>query len=167
MFLPYHVRLPGSQGTLCSKQGQNLILKWLQQDSNLEALISQTNTQPSGETSHMVELCSEYLSVSCTWLYVLAMSRTSFRVNPHSWKTYIDICLNVKGHLALTRCEIIKLSDCNWTLTQNHLLRKRALNHLAKMAKWLSCFLSTYLYGAFHCMFLSCYVRISEWIHTL
>ena len=30
------------------------------------------------------------------------------------------------------------LSDCNWTQTQNHLVRKRTLNHLAK---WLSiCF---------------------------
>ena len=26
------------------------------------------------------------------------------------------------------------LSDCNWTRTQNHLVRKRTLNHLAKLA---------------------------------
>ena len=32
----------------------------------------------------MIELCSEYLSVWCIWLYVLAMSRTRFAVNPHS-----------------------------------------------------------------------------------
>ena len=25
------------------------------------------------------------------------------------------------------------LSDCNWTRTQNHLVRKRTLNHLAKL----------------------------------
>ena len=31
------------------------------------------------------------------------------------------ICLNVR-----------ELLDCNWTRTQNHLVRKRALNHLAK-----------------------------------
>ena len=30
-----------------------------------------------------------------------------------------------------------------------------------------SCVLSTYLYGAFDRMFLSCHVRGSEWIHTL
>ena len=30
------------------------------------------------------------------------------------------------------------LSDCNGTLTHNHLLRKRTLNHLAIFAKWLS-----------------------------
>ena len=59
------------------------------------------------------------------------------------------------------------LSDCNWTRTHNHLVHKQTLNHLAKLAKWLSCVVSTYLYGAFDCMFLSCHVRVSEWIHTL
>ena len=32
----------------------------------------------------MIELCCEYLSVRCIWLYVFIMSRTRFRVNPHS-----------------------------------------------------------------------------------
>ena len=36
-------------------------------------------------------------------------------------------------------------SNCNWTRTQKHLVRKRTLNHLVKLAKWLSCVLSTYL----------------------
>ena len=26
--------------------------------------------------------------------------------------------------------------DCNWTRTQNHLVLKRTLNHLTKLAKW-------------------------------
>ena len=51
-------------------------------------------------------------------------------------------------------------NDCNWTRTQSHLVHIRTLNHLAKLAKWLSCVLSTYLYGAFDCMFLSCHVRV-------
>ena len=38
---------------------------------------------------------------------------------------------------------------------------------MAKIANLLSCVLSTYLYGAFDCMFLSCHVPVSEWIHTL
>ena len=59
------------------------------------------------------------------------------------------------------------MSDCNWTWTQNHLVFKGTLNHLAKLAKWLSCVMSTYLYGAFDCMFLSCHVHVSEWIHIL
>ena len=52
------------------------------------------------------------------------------------------------------------ISDCNWTLTQNHLVLKGTLNHLAKLTKRLSCVLSTYLYGAFGFMFLSCHVRV-------
>ena len=30
---------------------------------------------------------------------------------------------------------VYSLSDCNWTLTHNHLVHKRTLNHLAKLAK--------------------------------
>ena len=63
--------------------------------------------------------------------------------------------------------EMIIRNDCNWTRTQNHLVHKRTLNHLAKLTKWLSCVLSTYLYGVFDCIFLSCHVRVLEWIHTL
>ena len=32
---------------------------------------------------------------------------------------------------------------CNWTRSQNHLVLKRTLNHLAKLAKWLSVRLRT------------------------
>ena len=41
-------------------------------------------------------------------------------------------CLNVKELLAQSRHKIWSLSDCNWTQTQNHLVCKRTLNHLAK-----------------------------------
>ena len=44
-------------------------------------------------------------------------------------------CLNVKKLLAWIRCKIWSLSDCNWTRTQNHLVCKWTLDHLAK---WLS-----------------------------
>ena len=47
------------------------------------------------------------------------------------------------------KIEIELLSDCNWTRTHNHLVRKRTLNHLAKLIKWLSCVVSTYLYGIY------------------
>ena len=76
-------------------------------------------------------------------------------------------CLNIKELLARSRREVWSLSDCNWTRTENHLIRKRALNHLAKLAIWLSCVLSTYLYAAFDFMLLSFHVRVSEWIHTV
>ena len=76
-------------------------------------------------------------------------------------------CLNVKELLARSRRETWSLNDCNWTRTQNHLVHKRAFNHLAKLAKWLSCVVNTYLYSAFDCMLLSCHERVSEWIHAL
>ena len=96
------------------------------------------------------------------WLYVIIMSRTSFRVNPHS-----RVCLNVKELLARSRCHIWSLSDSNVIRTHDHLFSKGTLNHLAKLAKWLSCVVNTHLYSAFDCMLLSCHVRVSEWIHAL
>ena len=42
-------------------------------------------------------------------------------------------CPNVKELLARTRREIWSLSDCNWTRTHSYLVRKRTLNHFAKM----------------------------------
>ena len=76
-------------------------------------------------------------------------------------------CQNVKELLARSRCTLSGWSDCNRIRTHNHLVLKPTLNHSAKLTKWLSCVLNTYLYGAFDCIFLSCQVRISEWIHTL
>ena len=38
-------------------------------------------------------------------------------------------CLNVKDFLSPRRCQISRLSNCNWTCTQNHLVLKRTLNH--------------------------------------
>ena len=42
----------------------------------------------------------------------------------------------------------------------NHLVRKQTLSHLAKLVKWLSRVVSTYLYGAFDS-------SISERIYTI
>ena len=50
-------------------------------------------------------------------------------------------CLNVKELLVRSRREISSVSDCNWTRSHNHLVNKKTLNHLAKLAslaKWLS-----------------------------
>ena len=57
--------------------------------------------------------------------------------------------------------------ESNGIRTHNHLVSKQTLNHLAKLTRWLSRVVGTYLYGAFDCMLLSCHVRISEWIYTL
>ena len=52
-----------------------------------------------------------------------------------------DTCLNVKEFLARNRRYILSLSGCNENRIHNHIVRKRTLNHLAKLAslaKWLS-----------------------------
>ena len=107
----------------------------------------------------MIDLCCEYLSVRSIWLYVIMMSGTIFRVNPQS-----IVCLNVKEMLVQSRQDIWSLSDRKEIQTHNYLVRKRTVNDLAKLAKWLSCVVSTYLYGVLECMLLSCHVRVSEWI---
>ena len=61
----------------------------------LESLSSQTNSQPFGQTNQMIELCSDYLSVRCIWLYVLVMSRTRFQS-----ESTLSSCFNVKELLA-------------------------------------------------------------------
>ena len=94
----------------------------------------------------MIELYHEYLSVWCIWLYVIIMWHTRFRVNPSD--------LNVKELLARSRREILSLSECNWTRTHNHFVRKPTHNHLAKLTKWLSCVVSTDLYGGFGCFII-------------
>ena len=76
------------------------------------------------------------------------------------------IFLNIKELLARNRCDIWRLSNCNWIRTHNHLAQKATLNQLAEPTKWLSWVVSTYLHGAFFCLLLSCHIRISEWVHN-
>ena len=92
----------------------------------------------------MIELCCEYLStVHLTVCHYHVM---------HSFQSESTLysCLNVKEFLARNRPNIWSLTDSNRIRTNNHLVRKRTLNHLAKLSKWLSCVVSTYLYHAFY-----------------
>ena len=60
-------------------------------------------------------------------MHVLIMSRTLFRMNPHSI-------------IAWMSRNSWSLSNCNVTRIHNHLVHKRTLNHLAKLTlriKWL------------------------------
>ena len=106
--------------------------------------------RPNDWAVFWVLICMVHLTIcSCHVTYVFQNISTLYSY------------LNVKEHLAQSRLKIWSLSDCNWTRTQNHLICKRTLNHLAKLAEWLTCILSTYPYGAFDCMFLSCHVCVS------
>ena len=84
----------------------------------------------------------------------------------HSEST-LYLFLKVKELLAQNKGNIWSLNDWNGTQTHIHLARKWTLNHLAKLAKYLSCVVSTYLYGAFDCMFLLCHVSVSKRIYAL
>ena len=141
------------------------ICVWIEVNLNMEILVVIVTKSKLNFWMHenikRVNVLAGPKPKSFNWLYVI-MSRTRFRVNRHS-----NSCLNVKELLAQRRRDIWNLSDCNGTRTHNFLVRKRTLNHLAKLAKWLSCVMSTSLYGTFDCIFLPYHVRISEWIHTL
>ena len=104
----------------------------------------------------------EYLPLRCIWLYVIVMSRTSFRVNPCT-----TFWLNVMELLARSRHHIWSLNVSNKIRTLNRLVRKRTLNHLAKQGKSLSCVARTYLDRAFYSMSLSYQLRVSESVETL
>ena len=100
----------------------------------------------------------------CTVHLIVCFYQVSYEFESEST---LYSCLNVKELLARSRRHIARLSDGNGTRTHNHLVRKRILNHLAKLATWLSSVVSIYPYGAFDCMILSYHVRVWEWIHTL
>ena len=73
----------------------------------------------------MQNLYIVFLTVcSCHVMYVFESESTFYS------------CLNVKELLARSRRKILSLSDCNWTWTQNHLVRERTLNHLAKLVNF-------------------------------
>ena len=90
--------------------------------------------------NHLAKLAKRFmcvvsiLFVRCIWLYVIIMSHTSFKMNSHS-----VVCPNVKELLALRRRHILSLRDSNEIRTHNSCVHKRIFNHLAKLAKWLSC----------------------------
>ena len=122
-------------------------------------------------TVHLT-VCSYHVTYDWTvfWVLICTVHLTvcSYHVTYlfHSESTPYS-CLNVEEFLARNRHDIGSLCDSNGIQTHNHLVCKWTLNHLAQLAKWLSCVVSAYLHGAFGCMLLSCHVRVLEWIYTL
>ena len=158
----YTLLIPKFQANPCWNQTRYLKFNWLQQDSNSQPVSSQRNTLPFCQIGQMIELRFEYISLRCTWLCLLIMSSTPFRVNP----PYIATRMTMNS-LIKKRCNIGSLNDCNGTQTSNNLIWKQSLDHLAKRAKRLSSVLNTYLYGPFHWVLLFDHVCVSEWIHSI
>ena len=70
-----------------------------------------------------VLICAVHLTVcSCHATYTFQSGSTLYS------------CLNVKEIPAQSTSKIWGLSDCNWTWTQNYLVCKVTLNHLARLA---------------------------------
>ena len=109
----------------------------------------------------MTELCCEYLPVRYIWLNVIIMSRRRFRGNLHSLVAW----MSRNSLLGQNRRNIWSLSVSGGIRTHKYLVRKRILNHLAKLVKWLCCVVSTHLYGAFDCMLYD-HVTYAFWSET-
>ena len=65
-------------------------------------------------------------------------------MNEFQSESRFDSCVNVIEFIAHDRGHVCSLGDSTRIWTHNHLVRKRTLNHLAKLAslaKWLSAFL--------------------------
>ena len=110
----------------------------------------------------MIELCCEYISVACIWLYAIIMSCTHVRLNLHSL-----VALKLREFFLWKRGNIWNLIDNNGNRARKYLNCKSTLQHLAKLDEWLSCVVSTYPISCIHYIILSCHVRVLEWIYTL
>ena len=75
-------------------------------------------------------------------------------------QTFQEILLN--NYLAINSFENSEIRNFvpNWTRTHNHLVHKRTLNHFAKLARWLTCVVSTYLYGPLWTKWLWIWVQL-------
>ena len=74
----------------------------------------------------MIKLCCEYLSVRCIWLYVIIMSRTHLRVNPHSTFAWIS-----RNSLLLTVLDLFHIFNKNDN-NNNTLIISTGINNEAK-----------------------------------
>ena len=97
-------------------------------------------------TVFWVLICMVHLTVcSCHVTYAFQSESTLYS------------CLNVKELLTLSRRKIWSFSDCNWTRIQNHLVRKRTVNQLAKLA----CTVKHQEFIAFLVVHLVCYKSVT------
>ena len=115
--------------------------------------------------NHLFEQAKSLSCVLSIYLYgaftcMFMSCQVAFKSKPTFYR-----CLNVKELLPRSMHEIWSLNDSNWTQTHSLLFYERKHNRLAQLAKRLSCVVSTYLYGAFDYMFLSCHARVSDSIH--
>ena len=77
-------------------------------------------------------------------MYILVCMLLSCHVRVSEW-IHILLLGECQGTPCSKQTPYLKLSDSNEIVTHNHSVRKRTFNNLAKLTKWLSCVVSTYL----------------------
>ena len=91
------------------------------------------------------------LSVRVNYIvYIRSLSGTTKK--PASWLLFLS-----NGWFVCDITQNLRV-NCTTSISFNC---KRTINHLAKLVKWLSCVVSTYQYGAFSCMLVTCCIGIS------
>ena len=117
----------------------------------------------SVEPWHLYVLCDPKKYFWCInhWIKVFLIVCSYHVTYAFQSESTLYSCLNVKELLAQNRHDIWSLSDRNETRIHNHLVHKWKLSHLAKLVKWLSCVVTTYLCGGFDSMLWSCHVCVS------
>ena len=101
-------------------------------------------------TSELLKYLNEQLGV-CDIEKLKSAKNIKWRFLSKNVFVYCDILSNTENLLCSPLC------DSNKIQTHNHLVHKQTLNHLAKLAKWLSCVASTCLCEAFDYKLFSCY----------
>ena len=165
MILSYHLFITEWIHTLCRHLARSRHKAWTLIGWNWIRAHIQLNHKWT--LKYLVKLVKWLSCVVKTCLYgAFDCMFASFHI-PFQRESTLFTCLNIKKLFAKRRRKISSLSDCNWTRSLYHLHHRQTPNDSPKLASWLSFFVSTYKHGVFDCMFLSCHVRASEWIHTL
>ena len=111
-----------------------------------ETGLEHTTTYFVNEHSAIWPNCANYWAVLWVPVCMVHLTVCSYHVTcTFRSESTLYTSLNIKGLLAQNKCYIWGSSDCSVTLTHKHLLRKGTLSPLAKVAKWLSGVVNTYL----------------------
>ena len=106
-----------------------LITSFKSGNGNIFINEDQDVTETSKNTGKTKVLNTDVYSKQGFFLYVLIMSHTRFLSESTLYSS-----LNVKELVARNTRKILSLSDSSGSRTHNHLVRKRTLNHLTKLA---------------------------------
>ena len=88
---------------------------------------------------------SSYLLLCLPFVYSVFLSCMS---NTCLDWIYTMQLLERQGTPCPKKVKYLKFNACKRNRTHSHLVPQQTLNHLARLAKWMSCVVSTYLYSA-------------------